>query len=228
MIASFFGPLWGERRHEDLRRCLQVAWMQPGHLPLGRSSRQSGMAKLIYVSNVSLDGYIEDEHGSFDWTAPDDELFAFITDLVRPVGTYLYGRRMYETMAPWETDPALAAQSELMADFASVWQAAGKVIYSTTLDAVWTAKTRLEHNFAATSVGDMKASATADLTVGGPNLAAHALKAGLVDECHLFIRPVLIGGGKPALPSDTRAELELLDDRRLSKSVVYLRYRIPT
>ena len=185
------------------------------------------MAKLIYVSNVSLDGYIEDEHGSFDWTAPDDELFAFITDLVRPVGTYLYGRRMYEAMAPWETDPALAAQSELMADFASVWQTAGKVVYSTTLDAMSTAKTRLEHNFAATSVGDMKASATADLTVGGPNLAAHALKAGLVDECHLFIRPVLIGGGKPALPSHTRAELELLDDRRLSKGVVYLRYRIP-
>ena len=186
------------------------------------------MAKLIYVSNVSLDGYIEDEHGSFDWTAPDDELFAFITDLVRPVGTYLYGRRMYETMALWETDPALAAQSELMADFARVWQAAGKVVYSTTLDAVSTAKTRLEHNFDPSSVGDMKASATADLTVGGPNLAAHALKAGLVDECHLFIRPVLIGGGKPALPSDTRAELELLDDRRLSKGVVYLRYRIPT
>jgi dihydrofolate reductase len=186
------------------------------------------MAKLIYVSNVSLDGYIEDEHGSFDWTAPDDELFAFITDLVRPVGTYLYGRRMYETMALWETDPALAAQSELMADFARVWQAAGKVVYSTTFDAVSTAKTRLEHNFDPSSVGDMKASATADLTVGGPNLAAHALKAGLVDECHLFIRPVLIGGGKPALPSDTRAELELLDDRRLSKGVVYLRYRIPT
>ncbi len=186
------------------------------------------MAKLIYVANVSLDGYIEDERGSFDWTAPDDELCAFITDLVRPVGTYLYGRRMYDTMAPWESDPALAAQSELMADFATVWQAASKVVYSTTLDAVRTGKTRLEHNFDPSSVGDMKASATADLTVGGPNLAAHALKAGLVDECHLFIRPVLVGGGKPALPSDTRADLELLDERRLSNGVVYLRYRIPT
>ena len=186
------------------------------------------MAKLIYVSNVSLDGYIEDEHGSFDWTASDDELFAFITDLVRPVGTYLYGRRMYDTMAPWETDPALAAQSELMADFANVWQAADKVLYSTTLDAVSTAKTRLERNFDPASVRDMKASATSDLTVGGPHLAAHALKAGLVDECHLFIRPVLVGGGKPALPSDTRADLKLLDDRRLSNGVAYLRYRIPT
>jgi dihydrofolate reductase len=186
------------------------------------------MAKLIYVSNVSLDGYIEDEHGSFDWTAPDDELFAFITDLVRPVGTYLYGRRMYDTMAPWETDPVLAAQSELMADFANVWQAADKVVYSTTLDAVSTAKTRLEHDFDPVSVREMKDSATSDLTVGGAHLAAHALKAGLVDECHLFIRPVLVGGGKPALPNDTRAELELLDDRRLGNGVVYLRYRFPT
>jgi dihydrofolate reductase len=186
------------------------------------------MAKLIYVTNVSLDGYIEDEHGSFDWTAPDDELFAFITDLVRPGGIYLYGRRMYDTMAPWETDPALAAQSELMADFANVWQAADKVVYSTTLSAVSTAKTRLERRFDPVSVRDMKASATSDLTVGGSHLAAHALKAGLVDECHLFIRPVLVGGGKPALPSDTRTDLELLDDRRLGNGVVYLRFRIPT
>jgi dihydrofolate reductase len=177
---------------------------------------------------VSLDGYIEDEHGSFNWTAPQDDFFAFITDLVRPVGTYLYGRRMYDTMAPWETDPALAAQSQLMADFADVWQAADKVVYSTTLDAVSTAKTRLEHHFDPASVRDMRASATSDLAVGGSHLASHALKAGLVDECHLFIRPILVGGGKPALPSDTRSELELLDDRRLSNGVVYLRYRIPT
>ena len=186
------------------------------------------MAKLIYVSNVSLDGYIEDEHGSFDWTAPEDDFFAFITDLVRPVGTYLYGRRLYDSMAVWETDTALAAQSELMADFANVWQAADKVVYSTTLDAVSTARTRLEHNFDPVSVRDMKASATCDLTVGGAILAAHALKAGLVDECHLFIRPILLGGGKPALPSDTRSQLELLDDRRLSNGVVYLRHRIRT
>jgi len=186
------------------------------------------MAKLIYVSNVSLDGYIEDEHGSFDWTPSDDEFYAFITDLVRPVGTYLYGRRLYETMAPWETEPALAARGELMADFAGVWQAADKVVYSTTLDAVWTAKTRLEGRFDPGSVRDMKASATSDLSVGGAHLAAQAFKAGLVDECHLFIRPVLVGGGKPALPSDPRADLELLDDRQLSNGIVYLRYRVRT
>ena len=186
------------------------------------------MAKLIYVTNVSLDGYIEDEHGSFDWSAPEDDFFAFITDLVRPVGTYLYGRRLYDSMAVWETDPALAAQSELMADFANVWQAADKVVYSTTLATVSTAKTRLEHNFDPASVRDMKASATSDLTVGGAHLAAHALKAGLVDECHLFIHPVLVGGGKAALPSDTHSELELLDDRRLSNGVMYLCYRIAT
>jgi dihydrofolate reductase len=186
------------------------------------------MAKLIYVANVSLDFYIEDEHGRFDWTAPDDEFFAFITDLVRPIGTYLYGRRLYDTMAVWETDPALAAQWDPVADFANVWQAADKVVYSTTLDAVSTAKTRLERNFDPASIRDMKALATSDLTVGGAHLAAHALKAGLVDECHLFVRPILVGGGKPALPTDARVDLELLDDRRLSNGVVYLRYRIPT
>ena len=185
------------------------------------------MAKLIYVSNVSLDGYIEDEHGSLDWTEPDDEVFAFITDLVRSVGTSLYGRRLYESMAVWETDPALAAQSELTADFANVWEAADKVVYSTTLEAVSTAKTRLERSFDPDSVRDMKASATSDLTVGGANLAAHAFKAGLVDECQLFIHPVLVGGGKPALPSGTRAELELLDERRFRNGVIYLRYRFP-
>ena len=186
------------------------------------------MSKLIYVSNVSLDGYIEDEQGRFDWSEPDDELFAFITELVRPVGTYLYGRRMYETMAVWETEPAFAAESELMADFANVWKAADKVVYSTTLDSASTAKTRLERNFDPASVRDIKASAASDLTVGGAHLAAHAFEAGLVDECHLFVRPILLGRGKPALPSDIRAHLELLDDRRLSKGVVYLRYRIPT
>jgi dihydrofolate reductase len=186
------------------------------------------MAKLIYVTNTSLDGYIEDEHGSFDWTATDDEVFAFITDLVRPVGTYLYGRRLYETMAPWETEPALAAKSKLWADFADVWQAADKVVYSTTLDAVSTANTRLESEFDPASVRGMKASATSDLTVGGAHLAAQAFQAGLVDECHLLIRPVLVGAGKPALPSHIRTDLELLDERQIGNGVMYLRYRIPT
>ncbi|HZA79469.1 MAG TPA: dihydrofolate reductase family protein [Acidimicrobiales bacterium] len=186
------------------------------------------MVKLIYIANVSLDGFIEDASGSFEWTAPDEEVFAFITDLVRSVGTYLYGRRLYETMAVWETDATLAAQSEPMADFAKVWQAADKVVYSTTLQAASTARTRLERSFDPDAVGDMKRSATTDLTVGGANLAAHAFKAELIDECHLFIRSVVVGGGKPALPRDTRAELELVDERRFTSGVVYLRYRNQT
>ena len=185
-----------------------------------------GMADLIYITNVSVDGYIEDEHGRFDWTDPDDELFVFITDLVRPVGTWLYGRRLYDAMAVWETDPALAARSSLMADFANVWQAADKVVYSTTLEAASTANTRLERAFEPASVRDMKAAATSDLTVGGAQLAAHAFTSGLVDECHLFIHPVLVGGGKPALPRDARIDLELLDERRFGNSVVYLRHRV--
>jgi dihydrofolate reductase len=184
------------------------------------------MARLIYIANVSLDGYIEDSHGNFDWTSPDDEVFAFITDVVRSVGTYLYGRRMYETMAVWETDPAVAAQSELMGDFAHVWHAADKVVYSTTLHEVPTAKTQLERNFDPDAIRDLKASAARNLTVGGANLAAHAFKAGLVDECHLLIHPVLVGAGKSSLPRDTRAYLELLDERPFSNGVVYLRYRV--
>lgn len=183
------------------------------------------MARLIYIANVSLDGYIEDEEGSFAWSAPGEDFFAFITDLVRPVGTYLYGRRMYQTMAVWETDPALAGQSELMAEFADVWQAADKVVFSTTIDAVPTARTRLERSFDADSIRDTKAAATRDLTVGGPTLAAHAFAAGLVDECQLFVHPVAVGGGKPALPRHTRVALELLDERRFTGGVVYLRYR---
>ncbi|MDH4112993.1 MAG: dihydrofolate reductase family protein [Actinomycetota bacterium] len=185
------------------------------------------MGKLIYVTNVSLDGYIEDEQGSFDWSEPDDEVFAFITDLVRPVGTHLYGRRLYETMAVWETEPALAAESELMAEFAEVWQAADKVVYSATVDGVSTANTRLERTFDPASIRDMKDSAARDLFVGGAHLAGHAFRAGLVDEYHVLVRPVLLGGGKPALPSDIRTDLELVDERRIN-DVVYLRYRIPT
>lgn len=184
------------------------------------------MAKLIYVANVSLDGYTEDANGSFDWSEPSDEVFTFITDLVRPVGTHLLGRRMYETMAVWETEPALAAQSELMADFANVWQAADKIVYSTTLEAVSTANTRLERRFDPDSVRDMKTSAASDLAIAGPTLAAHAFRAGLVDECQLFVAPVLVGDGKPAFPTDARIELELVDERRFGSGAVYLRYRI--
>ena len=184
------------------------------------------MAKILYITNVSVDGFIEDAHGSFDWAEPSEDYFLFITDLIRPVGTYLYGRRLYEDMAVWETDATLAAQSEPMADFAKVWQTADKVVYSTTLQDVSTARSRLERSFDPDSVRDMKRSATGDLTVGGANLAAQAFKGGLVDECHLFIHPVLVGGGKPALPRDARAELQLVDERRFTNGAVYLRYRI--
>lgn len=186
------------------------------------------MAKLIYVVNVSLDGFIEDEHGGFDWTVPDDAQFEFVTDLIRPVGTHLLGRRMYEAMAVWETDPTLAAQSELMAEFARVWQAADKVVYSTTLDAVSTTNSRLERHFDPDSIRRMKGAAGHALMVGGPGLAAQALNAGLVDECHLFICPVIVGRGKPSLPSDLHTKLELLDERRFDNGVVYVRHGLTT
>jgi dihydrofolate reductase len=184
------------------------------------------MGKLIYVANVSLDGYIEDANGVFEWTAPSDEVFIFITDLVRPVGTYLYGRRLYETMAVWEADPALAAQSELMSEFANVWQAADKIVYSPTMAVASTSNTRLERSFDPDLVREIKASAASDLTIGGSTLAAHAFNSGLVDECQLFIYPVLVGGGKPAFASDARVQLDLLEEHRLGDGVVHLRYRV--
>lgn len=184
------------------------------------------MAKLIYITNVSLDGFIEDEHGDFQWAEPDDGYFAFITDLIRPVDTDLYGRRLYESMAVWETDPALAAQSEPNAEFARVWQHADKVVYSTTLDTVATARTRIERRFDPDAVRVMKADATADLMIGGADLAAQAFAAGLVDEIHLFVCPVLVGAGKPGLPSGVRLDLELLGERRFDNGVAYLGHRV--
>jgi dihydrofolate reductase len=183
------------------------------------------MAKLIYSVIASLDGYVADEDGNFDWAAPDEEVHAFINDLDRPVGTYLYGRRMYETMAGWETDPALADQSPLMRDFAEIWQAADKIVYSRTLQAVSTARTRIERDFDPEAVRQTKALAGRDLIVGGPELAARAFEAGLVDECHLFVAPVVVGGGKRSLPDNVRLELELLDERRFGSGMVYLYYR---
>jgi len=183
------------------------------------------MAQLIYIANVSLDGYIEDAHGNFNWTAPSDQVFAFITDLVRPIGTYLYGRRIYETMAVWETDPALAAQSELTTEFADVWKAADKIVYSTAMRDVATTRTQLERDFDPEAIRSLKSSAATDLTIAGASLAAHAFEADLVDECQLLVYPVIVGAGKPALPRDMRIDLELLDERRFSNGVVYLRYR---
>ena len=186
------------------------------------------MAKLVYLTNTSLDGYIEDQYGALDWAPPDDDVFAAMTALLRSVGTFLYGRRLYETMAVWETNPALAKQSDLTADFASAWQAAAKVVYSTTLTDVSTATTRLERDFDPAAVRELKAAATSDLTIGGANLAARAFAAGLVDECQLFVWPMLLGGGKPAMPAGFRTHLELLDDYRFNNGVVRLRYRIPS
>ena len=186
------------------------------------------MAKLIYSAISSLDGYIADEDGNFDWAVPDEEVLAFINDLERPVGTYLYGRRMYETMVGWETDHTLAEQSPVMRDFAQIWQAAEKIVYSRTLEAVSTARTRIERDFEPDAVRQMKASAQQDMIVGGADLAAHAFRAGLVDECHLFVSPIVVGGGKRSLPDDVRLKLELLDKRRFGNGVVHLHYRTRT
>jgi dihydrofolate reductase len=186
------------------------------------------MGKLIYTAITSLDGCIEDKDGRFDWAAPDEEVHAFVNDLERGVGTNLYGRRMYETMVGWETDPSLAEQSPVMRDFAAIWQAADKVVYSTTLETASTARTRIERDFQPDAVRAMKARAERDLSVGGPNLAAHAFGAGLVDECHLFLVPVVVGGGKRSLPEGTRMNLELIDERRFGNGTVHLRYRTVT
>lgn len=183
------------------------------------------MAELLYSMISSLDGYIADKEGAFDWAEPDDEVFAFVTEQERPVGTYLYGRRMYEMMTVWETDPALAAQSPRMREFAEVWQAAEKIVYSTVLKEVSTAKTRLERGFDPDAVQALKSSAERDLEISGPTLAAHALRAGLVDECHVFVVPWVIGGGLSVFPNGLRLALELAEERRFTNGTVYLRYR---
>lgn len=182
------------------------------------------MGKLIYSAITSLDGYVEDENGDFDWAEPDEELFRFVNDLERPVGAYLYGRGMYETMVYWET-AAVADRPPFLRDFAQLWQAADKIVYSKSLEAVSSARTRIERAFDPGTIRDIKAARDHDITVGGPNLAAQALKAGLVDECQLFLTPVVVGGGKPSLPDDLRLQLELVDERRFGSGVVYLRYR---
>ena len=183
------------------------------------------MAHLIYSAISSLDGYIEDVDGNFDWAMPDEEVHRFINNLERATSTYLLGRRMYETMMVWETDPNLAADSPLMRDFAEVWQAANKIVYSKTLETVSTRKTQIERNFNPEAIKQLKKTAQQAISIGGPELAAHAFRAGLIDECHLFLVPILVGGGKPALPDNVRMELELLAERRFGDGTVYLRYR---
>lgn len=180
--------------------------------------------KLLYTAVCSLDGYVADEEGRFDPLAPDAEVHAFVNDLERAVGTYLYGRRMYEVMVYWETDHAGAPEVEL--DYARVWRGADKIVYSTTLTEVSSERTTLERSFDPGRVAELKASATADLSVSGPSLAAQALAAGLVDEVALFLAPVTLGGGNPVLPAGWRARLELLEDRRFGNGFAYLRYSV--
>jgi dihydrofolate reductase len=183
------------------------------------------MANLIYIANTSLDGCTEDKDGKFDWTEPDEEQFRFVTNLVRATRTHLYGRRMYETMMVWETDPNLAAESPLMRDFAEIWQAANKIVYSRTLGTVSTRKTQLERTLDPESIRQLKEAVEQDILIGGPELAAHAFRAGLIDECQLFLTPIIMGGGKQSLPDNVRIELELLEERRFGNGMVFLRYR---
>jgi dihydrofolate reductase len=183
------------------------------------------MAKLIYSTLSSLDGYVADEDGNFDWAAPDEAVHRFVNEIERPIGTYLYGRKMYDVMAYWQGAELLAHESAFIRDYAEIWQAADKVVYSTTLDSVSTARTRLESKFDPEAVRQMKDASQRDISVGGPALAAEAFRAELVDELHLFLNPIVVGAGNQSLPDDVRVELELLDERRFGNGVVYLRYR---
>src|ERR1700684_2744297 len=183
------------------------------------------MPKLIYAAIASLDGCGEDEAGNFAWAAPDSEVHAFVNDLERPVGTYLYGRRMYETMLSWETAHTVPGQPPLVREVTSIWPAAHKIVFSTTLQSVLTARTRVERSFDPGAIRQLKSGTGHDMTIGGAGLAGQAIKAGLVDELQLLLVPVIVGGGRPALPSGVYSELELLDTRRFTSGAVYLRYR---
>ena len=182
------------------------------------------MAKLIYSALTSLDAYVADEDGNFDWAEPDEEVHTAVNDLERQVGTYLYGRRMYEVLVAWETLD-LADQPPFIREYAEIWRAADKIVYSTTLETVSSARTRIERAFDPEAVRQMKSSAASDLSVGGPDLAAQAIAAGLVDEVHLFLAPIVVGGGTRALPGNVRVELELSDERRFGNGAVHLQYR---
>jgi dihydrofolate reductase len=184
------------------------------------------VAKLTYSTIASLDGYVEDEQGKFGWAAPDEEVHAFVNELERPLGTYLYGRRMYETMVAWETMDTGPGRPAVIRDYAAIWRAAEKVVYSRGLKDPDSARTRLESEFDPAAVAQLKASAEADIGIGGPGLAAAAFAAGLIDELGLFLVPAIVGGGKPALPDGVSVELELIDERRFGNGTIYLRYRV--
>jgi dihydrofolate reductase len=182
------------------------------------------VAKLIYLSIASVDGYIADENGNFDWAEPDEEVHTLVNDLERPVGTFLFGRRMYEVLVAWETMET-ADQPPYIGDFAEIWRGADKIVYSKTLTSVSSARTRIEPDFDPDAVRRLKASEERDLSIGGPELAAHAIGAGLVDEYHLFLVPVVVGGGTGFFPDGVRLDLELLDERRFGNGAVHLGYR---
>ncbi len=182
-------------------------------------------AKLIYSALTSLDGYVADEDGNFDWAAPDEEVHQFVNDLMRPAGTHLYGRRMYDVLVAWELDDMLVGQPPSIADFATIWRAADKIVYSRTLEAVSSARTRIEREFDPDEIRRLKATAKGDITIGGPELAGQALRAGLVDEIHLFVNPIVVGGGNALLPEDVRVPLELIDEHRFANGVVHVGYR---
>jgi dihydrofolate reductase len=184
------------------------------------------MGQLIFSAICSLDGYIADSAGDFDWAVPDETVLADLNAEARTVGTYLYGRRMYETLSGWETDPSYADQSPGSAEFAAIWQAADKVVYSSTLETVNTRRTRLERSFEAADVAQIKRDSAADLYVDGPTLAAHALRLGVVDRLHLILCPVVVGGGLAVLPADVRLTLRLDGERRYENGMVALRYAI--
>ena len=184
------------------------------------------MGKLIYATNNSLDGFTEDASGSFDWSVPDEDVHEFYNDMMRGVGTQLLGRRMYETMAVWETEPSFFEESAVLADFAAAWQDSDKLVYSTTLTDPVTKRTRIVPAFEADEVRALKEASSADLLIGGPGLAAHALRAGVVDEVLLMLSPVAVGAGKPAFPTDLRLDLELIDERRFGNGAVHVAYRV--
>jgi dihydrofolate reductase len=186
------------------------------------------LAKLIYATIASLDGFVADETGNFDWAAPDEAVHTFVNDLERPIGTYLYGRRMYETMVYWETVPTDAEVPAYLRDYTEIWRAADKVVYSTGLQATSSARTRIERDFDPASVRQMKASAERDIGIGGPHLAAQAIRAGLVDEFHFFVAPIVVGAGNPSLPGGVVVALELVDERRFGSGMVHLHYRTTT
>lgn len=183
------------------------------------------MSKLIYFMPMSLDGFIAGEADNLDWSVPDEAVFACINDLHRPIGTYLYGRKNYETMTVWETPEVMPEQTPDMLDFARIWQAADKIVYSKSLVTVATSKTRLEREFEPQAVRDLKTQLPHDISVAGPNLAAQAIRAGLVDEYQLLVVPFMLGGGKRVLPNDVKVKLELVEERRIGKGWVYLHYR---